>query len=157
MPTQPPITHTTQASILNCFKMSPGLAPVAMRSPISRFRSDTFTNIMFITPIPPTNSDMPATDASNQVRVFWVSVTASTSESVVRTITSSLPWRAVRMARASSCTPDAASVDAAFMVIPLKYGRPKAFKRPVEIGINTSSSMSLPPALAPLDFSTPIT
>ena len=33
------------------------MAPIALRMPISRVRSVTDTNIMFITPIPPTNSE----------------------------------------------------------------------------------------------------
>ena len=40
--------------------MSLGLAPIALRMPISRTRSDTLTSIMFMTPTPPTSSAMPA-------------------------------------------------------------------------------------------------
>ncbi len=40
--------------------MSLGLAPIALRMPISRTRSDTETSIMFMTPTPPTSSAMPA-------------------------------------------------------------------------------------------------
>ena len=40
--------------------MSRGLAPSALRMPISRTRSDTLTSIMFMTPTPPTRSAMPA-------------------------------------------------------------------------------------------------
>ena len=40
--------------------MSLGLAPMALRMPISRTRSDTLTSIMFMTPTPPTSSAMPA-------------------------------------------------------------------------------------------------
>ena len=40
--------------------MSRGLAPSALRMPISRTRSETLTSIMFITPTPPTSSAMPA-------------------------------------------------------------------------------------------------
>jgi hypothetical protein len=38
--------------------MSPALAPMARRKPISRVRSPTATNIMFMTPIPPTKRPM---------------------------------------------------------------------------------------------------
>ncbi len=37
------------------------VAPMALRMPISRVRSVTETNMMFITPIAPTNSEMPVT------------------------------------------------------------------------------------------------
>ena len=48
-----------------------GLAPTAMRMPISRVRSITLTSMMFITPMPPTNSDTAATIASS-VAIRWV-------------------------------------------------------------------------------------
>ena len=35
------------------------LAPMALRMPISRVRSATETNMMFMMPMPPTNSDSP--------------------------------------------------------------------------------------------------
>ena len=38
-----------------------GRAPTAMRMPISRVRSITLTSMMFMTPMPPTNSDTAAT------------------------------------------------------------------------------------------------
>ena len=34
-------------------------APIALRTPISRVRSATDTNMMFIMPMPPTNNDSP--------------------------------------------------------------------------------------------------
>ena len=46
-----------------------GLAPTAMRRPISRVRSVTETSMMFMMPIPPTRRDTPATAASRTVRV----------------------------------------------------------------------------------------
>ena len=37
------------------------MAPIALRMPISRVRSVTETNMMFMTPTPPTKSEMPVT------------------------------------------------------------------------------------------------
>ena len=47
------------ASIRNCSRMVRRLAPMALRMPISRVRSATETNMMFMMPMPPTNSDRP--------------------------------------------------------------------------------------------------
>ena len=43
--------------------MTRGVAPRALRSPISRMRSVTDTSMMFITPMPPTSREMPAMPA----------------------------------------------------------------------------------------------
>ncbi len=45
----------------NCAVMSPRRAPSALRRPISRMRSVTLVSIMFMMPMPPTNSEMLAT------------------------------------------------------------------------------------------------
>ncbi len=47
--------------------MSPRWAPMALRSPISLVRSVTVVNIIFIIPIPPTNKEIPATEANKVV------------------------------------------------------------------------------------------
>ena len=49
--------------------MLAGLAPTAMRMPISRVRSVTLTSMMFMMPMPPTRSDTAATLASSVVIV----------------------------------------------------------------------------------------
>ncbi len=49
--------------------MLSGLAPRAMRSPISRVRSVTLTSMMFMIPMPPTRSETAATLASSVVIV----------------------------------------------------------------------------------------
>ncbi len=59
-PIAPPIADTTSASIRNCCRMLRVRAPVAMRMPISRVRSVTVTSMMFITPMPPTSSEIAA-------------------------------------------------------------------------------------------------
>ena len=49
--------------------MSRRRAPIAMRTPISRVRSATLTSMMFITPTPPTKSEMPATDNRSPLKM----------------------------------------------------------------------------------------
>ncbi len=52
--------------------MSPRRAPMALRMPISRVRSVTLTSMMFITPIPPTSSEIAATAPSRVVKTSLV-------------------------------------------------------------------------------------
>ncbi len=73
-------------------------APVAMRMPISRVRSVTLTSMMFITPMPPTSSEIAAIEPSSTVSVFCVSVAVSRSEAMLRIWKSTVRWRA-----SSSC------------------------------------------------------
>ena len=54
---RPPNRQMQAASIRNCSRMVRRLAPMALRTPISRVRSATETNMMFMMPMPPTNSD----------------------------------------------------------------------------------------------------
>ena len=54
---KPPKRQMLAASIRNCSRMLLRLAPMALRTPISRVRSATDTNMMFMMPMPPTNSD----------------------------------------------------------------------------------------------------
>ena len=42
------------------------VAPKALRRPISRVRSVTETSMMFITPVPPTKSEIPAMALNNR-------------------------------------------------------------------------------------------
>ena len=56
--------------------MVPRLAPIALRMPISRVRSVTVTSMMFMTPMPPTSSEIAATEASRTVKVWLLEVTA---------------------------------------------------------------------------------
>ena len=52
-PTAPPSRPSTEASKRNWRRMAAGVAPSALRSPISRIRSVTDTSMMFMTPMPP--------------------------------------------------------------------------------------------------------
>ncbi len=54
-PITPPSALRVTASVRNCSRMLLRLAPMALRTPISRVRSVTETSMIFITPIPPTN------------------------------------------------------------------------------------------------------
>ena len=70
-------------------------APVAMRTPISRTRSVTLTSMMFITPMPPTSSEIAAIEPSSTVSVFCVSAAVSRMSAMLRIWKSGLRWRAV--------------------------------------------------------------
>jgi hypothetical protein len=58
-PMTPPMRHTITASIKNWSRMVCFLAPTAFRMPISLVRSRTDTNMMFMTPMPPTTRARP--------------------------------------------------------------------------------------------------
>ncbi len=58
-----------------------GVAPSALRRPISRIRSVTDTSMMFMTPMPPTSSEIAAMPPSSTVRVREVLVAVSTIDS----------------------------------------------------------------------------
>ena len=58
MPSAPPRAEVVAASTTNCDRMVRSLAPSALRMPISRVRSVTDTNMMFMMPMPPTSSEM---------------------------------------------------------------------------------------------------
>ena len=65
---------TTSDSMRNCIRMLPRAAPMALRMPISRVRSLTLTSMMFMMPMPPTNSEMAAMPPSMRVSVLVVSL-----------------------------------------------------------------------------------
>ena len=60
--------------------MTLGVAPRALRSPISRMRSVTETNMMFMTPMPPTSNEMPATPPRRIVSVRSTEVAVEISD-----------------------------------------------------------------------------
>ena len=53
-----------RASKRNCKRMLPEEAPTALRMPISRVRSATDTNMIFMMPMPPTMREIEATRVS---------------------------------------------------------------------------------------------
>ena len=82
MPNAPPATHSMMASSRNCFVMSRRRAPSDLRRPISRMRSVTLVSIMFMMPMPPTNSEMDATEPmSSENDVIIVSICLMTASS----------------------------------------------------------------------------
>ena len=68
-PITPPTKLNIRDSTKNWRKISLPLAPKAMRIPISRIRSVTDTNIIFIMPIPPTNNETEAIPPKKSVNV----------------------------------------------------------------------------------------
>ena len=66
----------------NWLKMSMPRAPTLMRKPISLVRSVTLTYMMFMMPIPPTISEMPAIHASRMVNMSIVLVIIELSDIV---------------------------------------------------------------------------
>ena len=70
MPSSPPNTLSITASTRNWLMMWLFRAPMALRTPISRVRSVTVTSMMFMTPMPPTRSEMAATMPSSTVKVW---------------------------------------------------------------------------------------
>ncbi len=60
MPVIPPRVESTTVSTRNWRMISRRLAPRARRIPISRVLSVTVASMMFMMPIPPTTSEMPA-------------------------------------------------------------------------------------------------
>lgn len=71
IPITPPKVERVADSIRNWDKIARRGAPTAFRKPISRVRSLTETNMMFMIPIPPTNNEMAATMPNKSVNV-WV-------------------------------------------------------------------------------------
>ena len=63
-PISPPMDVRTAASVRNCPRIDLFLAPSAFLRPISLVLSVTDTSIIFITPIPPTRSEILAIQRS---------------------------------------------------------------------------------------------
>ena len=76
-PIIPPRRLRVMASMRNWSLMATGCAPTAMRMPISRVRSVTLTSMMFMMPMPPTTSDMPAIAPSSSVMICEMELTVS--------------------------------------------------------------------------------
>ena len=60
IPIRPPMELVTAASMTNCLKIVPFLAPRDFRTPIYLVRSVTDTSMIFMTPTPATRRDIPA-------------------------------------------------------------------------------------------------
>ena len=75
-------------------------APIAFSRPTSRVRSETETSIRFMIPIPATASETAAMPPRASVSAVRIEEREETTDSWVMQVTSSSPWRSVRMATA---------------------------------------------------------
>ena len=86
MPITPPSAEVVPASITNWRMMSRRLAPSDLRMPISRVRSVTDTSMMFMMPMPPTSSEIPAMPTSTMVIMPVISFIESTMLCISETV-----------------------------------------------------------------------
>ena len=100
-PMIPPVTLSIMASMRNWLRMSIPLAPTLIRSPISRVRSVTLTYMIFMMPMPPTTSEMPATHPRRMVSMSVVEVIIDDSSSCERMLKSSSSAMVVSVASRS--------------------------------------------------------
>ncbi len=89
-PSRPPTNDRVIASIRNWRRMWPARAPRARRMPISRVRSLTDTNMMFMMPMPPTTREMAADPPSRLVKIWVTELEALTRSAWLRMMKSSL-------------------------------------------------------------------
>ena len=68
-PSTPPSSVSVAASTRNWPRIAARVAPSALRMPISRVRSVTVTSMTFVTPMPPTSSEIAATAPSSTVKL----------------------------------------------------------------------------------------
>ena len=133
------------------------LAPVAMRMPISRVRSVTLTSMMFITPMPPTSSEIAAIEPSRTVSVFCVSVAVSRIEAMLRILKSTLWCRDCSSAATSSCVASMRETSSTATVMVRRKLWPNSRRLPVVKGTSTTSSWSWPCGEAPRTAIRPMT
>src|SRR6516162_10071999 len=106
MPSTPPKALIENDSMMNWLRMSRRVAPTARRTPISRVRSSTVASMMFMIPIPPTRSEIPAMHPMTMLNRCCVRRLCARSASGTTRSTSGAPaW-----IRSTSCR---ASVEAA--------------------------------------------
>ena len=82
--------------------MWPRLAPSARRMPISRVRSVTLASMMFMMPIPPTNSEIAAIKPMNTMNINRVARACSKSSNGTTRAQSSFSCRARSVLRITS-------------------------------------------------------
>ena len=167
IPITPPISEISIASARNCFCTSPGPAPTAMRSPISRIRSVTETSMMFMMPMPPMIRQMPATAPSSLDIRLVVAVRVATIWLMLRTAKSSsapgsILWRWRSSASISLCALARflASSTPTEICCTAPGGIDCEFdnrRRAVSSGTTTMSSWSWPKPPCPFAPSTPTT
>ena len=87
MPIAPPMRQMITLSTTNCRRILLFVAPRAFLVPISRVRSVTETSMMFITPIPPTRSEIPAMTEMATERVLIIESTDEIIVSMLMAVT----------------------------------------------------------------------
>src|SRR5215217_601656 len=155
IPAIPPLTVRATASSRNWRSTSRVRAPTALRSPISRVRSDTLTSMMFITPTPPTTSEMPAIEARTRVRMPRMRPTTPRMSCWVRTWYSCSGWARVTTSRMIACSSSIWPVLGALTAIPSTRLTPNRRWAAVT-GTNSSASRATPKAV-PTRLITPTT
>ena len=83
IPRHPPTKHRTTDSMINCNRIELFFAPSAFRVSILRVRSVMDSSMIFMTPIPPTNRDIPAIKEMAIETVEIMSVMDSVMDSIV--------------------------------------------------------------------------
>ena len=146
--------------------MCRGLAPTAMRRPISRVRSVTLTSMMFMMPMPPTSSETAAMLASSSGQRLGALLLARRDLGQVadREVVLAADARCVAIAQqrrdlAAAPRRSTSSDVASTRIVPgTNFCRPPwIFARNVVTGTNTTSSWSLPLGGLSLARSTPTT
>ena len=130
-PIAPPTRQIITASIRNCCRMSLWRAPTAMRTPISRVRSVTDTSMMFITPMPPTSSEISAIDEISIVITCVVASMVLRMSSLLLVKKSLLPWRRVSVRVSTSSATSIGASSRMRTVMPDRWLRPSM--RPIAV------------------------
>src|SRR3989449_7814492 len=113
MPSTPPINVSVAASTRNCHKISRRVAPMALRTPISRVRSVTETIMIAMTPIPPTSSaTLESTSITTKNAPVNLLNTSRIWSCVIRSKVSGSPGRSPRRRRSCTVTASIAWVTA---------------------------------------------
>src|SRR2546426_954627 len=113
MPSTPPINVSVAASTRNCHRISRRVAPMALRTPISRVRSVTETIMIAMTPIPPTSSaTLESTSITRKNAPVSLLNTSRIWSCVIRSKVSGSPGRSPRMRRSCTVTASIAWVTA---------------------------------------------
>ena len=76
----PPLTLSSTECHKYSAVMRRGVAPTAMRRPISRVCSEILASMAFMMPIPPTSNDNPAMEPITSANRLWVSRAFFSSE-----------------------------------------------------------------------------
>src|SRR5438552_5121942 len=113
MPSTPPSNVRVAASTRNCHRISRRVAPMALRTPISRVRSVTETIMIAMTPIPPTSrATLESTSITRKNAPVSLLNTSRIWSCVIRSKVSGSPGRSPRMRRSCTVTASIAWVTA---------------------------------------------